>query len=170
MAPVLKFENGNYKGEVLFFLMYRMHSRENAPGRGNHIWRPVYKSEIKSQSNNRGGPTVFKFNQLSVLVEDLCAGDLDKDVKIEFFKSQKNGKHQNIGQTLFSIGELKNPEDPIELFLTKQKKASVTFDKLLIQKRNSFLEYIFGGCELNLAIAIDFTLSNGPPNERDSLH
>jgi hypothetical protein len=91
-------------------------------------------------------------------------------VKIEFFKSQKNGKHQNIGQTLFTVEELKNPDGPIELFLTKQKKAVVTFDKLLIQKRNSFLEYIFGGCELNLAIAVDFTLSNGPPHERDSLH
>ena len=32
------------------------------------------------------------------------------------------------------------------------------------------MEYIFGGCELNLAIAIDFTLSNGDPADRDSLH
>ena len=102
----------------------------------------------------------------------MCGGDLNKDIKIEFFKSQKNGKHQNLGQCLLTIDELKNPEDPnnIQFFVTKQKKTSLTFDKILIQKRNSFLEYIFGGCELNLAIAVDFTLSNGPPAERDSLH
>lgn len=34
----------------------------------------------------------------------------------------------------------------------------------------SFLEYVFGGCEINLNIAIDFTLSNGPPTSADSLH
>ena len=39
-----------------------------------------------------------------------------------------------------------------------------------IQKRNTFLEYIFGGCEINLAIAIDFTLSNGRTTDPSSLH
>jgi hypothetical protein len=35
----------------------------------------------------------------------------------------------------------------------------------------NFLEYVFGGCEINLNIAIDFTLSNGDPKQtRDSLH
>ena len=87
MAPVLTFGNGNMRGEILFFIIYRMNSRENAPGRGNHIWRPVYKSEIKSQAVNRGSETVFKFNQFSILVEDLCGGEDDRDVKIEFFKS-----------------------------------------------------------------------------------
>lgn len=39
-----------------------------------------------------------------------------------------------------------------------------------ISKRHSFLEYVFGGCEISLAIAVDFTLSNGHPHEKDSLH
>lgn len=55
------------------------------------------------------------------------------------------------------------------LKLTKSS-GTLTFDKLSVQKRNSFLEYIFGGCELNLAIAIDFTLSNGDPKSPESLH
>jgi len=54
--------------------------------------------------------------------------------------------------------------------IVKQKDAFLCFQKLEIKKRNSFLEYIFGGCEMNLAIAVDFTLSNGKPEERDSLH
>ena len=29
---------------------------------------------------------------------------------------------------------------------------------------------MFGGCEIQLSIAIDFTLSNGNPTERSSLH
>ena len=39
-----------------------------------------------------------------------------------------------------------------------------------VERRRSFLEYIFGGCEVDLSIAIDFTLSNGPPNDPKSLH
>jgi hypothetical protein len=34
----------------------------------------------------------------------------------------------------------------------------------------SFLDYVFGGCEISLAVAIDYTLSNGDPSNPDSLH
>jgi hypothetical protein len=32
------------------------------------------------------------------------------------------------------------------------------------EERVSFLDYIFGGCEIGVQVAIDFTLSNGAPN------
>jgi hypothetical protein len=32
------------------------------------------------------------------------------------------------------------------------------------------LEYVFGGCDIDVNIAIDFTLSNGNPKSPDSLH
>jgi len=34
----------------------------------------------------------------------------------------------------------------------------------------NFLEYVFGGCEINLNIAFDFTMSNGDPKDKNSLH
>ena len=97
MEPVLNFTDGNFRGDLLFMIMYRMHSGLNMPGRGNHIWKPVYKSEVKTNCGGRSGPTKFEFNQFSTLISDLCNGDKEKEVKIEFFKSQKSGKHQNIG-------------------------------------------------------------------------
>lgn len=45
-----------------------------------------------------------------------------------------------------------------------------SFKALRIQRRASFLDYIFGGCELKLHLAIDFTMSNGPPHDSMSLH
>jgi hypothetical protein len=39
-----------------------------------------------------------------------------------------------------------------------------------LARRHTFLEYVFGGCEINLAIAVDFTLSNGNPTDKESLH
>ena len=46
----------------------------------------------------------------------------------------------------------------------------LVFTECRIVERNSFLNYIFGGCEINLAVAIDFTLSNGDPQTYNSLH
>ena len=103
-----------------------MHSGLNMPGRGNHIWKPVYKSEVKLTTGGRSGPTKFEFNQFSALISDLCAGDKEKEIKIEFFKSQKSGKHQNIGQVLFTIQELQENQD-IELAVTKQNGATLRF-------------------------------------------
>ena len=34
----------------------------------------------------------------------------------------------------------------------------------------SFMDYINGGCELSLSVAIDFTGSNGNPHEPGTLH
>lgn len=46
----------------------------------------------------------------------------------------------------------------------------MVFTRLEVKKRHSFLEYVFGGCEIGLSIAIDYTLSNGNPNQPNSLH
>lgn len=46
----------------------------------------------------------------------------------------------------------------------------MTFVQLEVKLRHSFLEYVFGGCEIGLTVAIDFTLSNGEPNKPSSLH
>ena len=43
-------------------------------------------------------------------------------------------------------------------------------NQLKIERQHSFLEYVFGGCEIDLSIAVDFTLSNGDPRQPSSLH
>lgn len=100
----------------------------------------------------------------------MCSGDEEKDIKIEFFISQKSGKHKNIGSVLFNIKELRDNLESYQLPMVKSPNGQFTLQKTKIQKRNTFLEYIFGGCEINLAIAIDFTLSNGPIDDPASLH
>ena len=46
----------------------------------------------------------------------------------------------------------------------------MTLVQLEVKQRHSFLEYVFGGCEIGLTVAIDFTLSNGEPSKPGSLH
>ena len=44
------------------------------------------------------------------------------------------------------------------------------FKKLNFEEKPSFLDYVVGGLEISLLIAIDFTKSNGDSSEESSLH
>ena len=48
--------------------------------------------------------------------------------------------------------------------------GKLTLVNLNISEKASFLDYIFGGCEIGVHIAVDYTLSNGPVKDRNSLH
>ena len=105
LVPRIEFGDGSENGQVVFFLIYRLHT---APGSQRSIWKPVYKSEIKYQQPNKRSKPTYIFNQFSTLVSDLCGNEEDKEIKIEIFRSQKNGRHQNLGSVLFTIEELRN--------------------------------------------------------------
>ena len=49
-------------------------------------------------------------------------------------------------------------------------KGTLNIEGFVINERVTFLDYVFGGCEINVHIAIDFTLSNGWPTTPISLH
>ena len=56
-------------------------------------------------------------------------------------------------------------------FSLKVSNGELIFTNIHIQPRVSFLDYIFGGCEINVHVAIDYTLSNGDPlQDPNSLH
>ena len=103
----------------------------------------------------------------------LCKEEDDRLIKIEFYKSQKNGKHVNLGFSDLNLQILKSQEKTkfnIEHIKGNDVKGTLIVNNFFVQKRHTFLEYVFGGCEISLAIAVDFTLSNGYPHEQQSLH
>jgi vacuolar-type H+-ATPase subunit F/Vma7 len=51
-----------------------------------------------------------------------------------------------------------------------KKSGYLRLDYLNLEKRHSMLDYIKGGCEIGLTIAIDYTASNGAPTTATSLH
>jgi hypothetical protein len=46
----------------------------------------------------------------------------------------------------------------------------LTANEIKITEKVSFLDYIFGGCEIGVHVGIDYTLSNGYPTDPNSLH
>ena len=91
----------------------------------------------------------------------MCKDEIEREVKIEFFRSVPSGRHKNLGQLTFSLAQLKEGTKDFKL---DRNKGDFTLADLKIERQHSFLEYVFGGCEIDLSIAIDFTLSNGVPS------
>ena len=78
-----------------------------------------------------------------------------------------SGRHKNLGQLTLSLAQLKEGTKEFKL---DRNKGNFEMANLKIERQHSFLEYVFGGCEIDLSIAIDFTLSNGRVNDPSSLH
>lgn len=58
MVPKVSFKNNMNRGEMLFFLVYKCHS-----GVGSRaVWKPLYKSEIKTNDNSVRSSADFTFN------------------------------------------------------------------------------------------------------------
>ena len=84
---------GQTSGMCFFLVMKQM---------GAANWKPVYKSEIKSYQNG-----AFEWNMVNLLTTDIVdEGNIDTEFKIEFFQSQKSGKHINLGFTNMTLAQV----------------------------------------------------------------
>jgi hypothetical protein len=72
---------------------------------------------------------------------------------------------KKLGKFEGPLSDLVNKETRIEL---KQNISAVI--KLNSIKNYSFLDYLRGGMEINLTVAIDYTVSNGSPKNKNSYH
>lgn len=97
--------------------------------------------------------------------------------QIECFDWDRNSDPDVIGSFTTSLQELQSgacfdlmksyPDKPKK---KPKKKGVICFTKVVLTKVNSFLDYVKGGMEINLMVAVDFTGSNGHPDDASSLH
>lgn len=80
----------------------------------------------------------------------MCNEDPDREIKIEFFKSSKAGKHTNLGYITFNLAQLREGTREFELHgrNAKPSQHKILFETCNFNKRSTFLEYVFGGCEI----------------------
>ena len=143
-----------------FFLIHKL-----VNGR---VWKPIYKSEIQQARNG-----AFEWASLSLLTSDLAGEDVDREIRFDFFASQKSGKHRHLGQSSLTLANLKEGTREYPVTDKQQRPLGNNIMQLVtleIKERATFLDYIFGGCEIGLICAIDFTGSNGDPSRSSSLH
>lgn len=117
------------------------------------------------------GSSHTSFNWMTTDTHTLCNDDENAPIQVQIFKWKKSGTHDMVAKGTVQLKELNSlqpGEESKTVALTRG--YSFLFNQLRIQKRASFLDYVFGGCEIKCHVAIDYTMSNGPPNDRASLH
>jgi len=120
-----------------------------------------------------------------VPIMNLCNGDINRPIIIEIYDYDSDGNHDYMGAVHTSVKGLMDsggkPFDVIEekkkgtMIGTVFKKAYVNSGTFFatncgIEVHPTFADYILGGCEVSLVIAVDYTGSNGDPRQSFSLH
>jgi hypothetical protein len=133
---------------------------------GDGHFQVVYDSEFQQS----GDPTWLETN-LSLSV--LCNSDYYCPLRIEVFTESPCGlfAHNLIGSVEVNLSTILDL-GPAFLHLRGQQQhsGSLVLQNVSVIKEPTFIDYLSGGCELGLIVAIDFTGSNGNPRQSTSLH
>jgi len=112
----------------------------------------------------------------------LSNGDDDRDLRFDVYDWNRSGTHEIIGSFHSSVRKLRSGAGKQNTYAVinkeKQKKkgakytdsGSASLDSFKVETVPSFLDYIKGGTQVNFTLAVDFTGSNGNPNQPSSLH
>ncbi|ETO30464.1 hypothetical protein RFI_06657 [Reticulomyxa filosa] len=134
-------------------------------------WMSVHKSEV---IKNTYTP---RWQEMYIPVRRLNNGDMKRPILIRCLDWNKKAEPAIIGEAETTLAALLESKE-LPLFRRDKKgdlKPDHKYGVLIIESQNlkkkySFLEYITGGMEVNLIVAIDFTGSNGDPKDVKSLH
>ncbi|XP_043937341.1 copine-2 [Protopterus annectens] len=167
--PARKYSKKDFFGKSDPYLEFH---KEGPDGK----WMLVHRTEV---IKNTLDPVWKPF---TVPLVSLCDGDIDKPVKIVCYDYDNDGGHDFIGEFQTTVAKMCEVEDSIALEFQcinpkKQKKKRnyknsgiIVLMSCKIARNYSFLDYIFGGCQLMFTVGIDFTASNGNPRDHSSLH
>lgn len=111
-----------------------------------------------------------RWAQIKIKNQKLCNADPHRVLELEVTDLGKYENGETIGSCRTNLNDMCALDGRL-LSLTRDKKE-VGKAKLTVQilREPSFFEYIRGGIEIKLHVAIDFTASNGNPMQPNSLH
>ena len=92
---------------------------------------------------------------------------------VQAYKYHKSAKHKRVAHWQIKLQDLKkdgseteyrdNFQQDVEMQARKGDKV-LNLYKIKVNKRETFLDYIMGGCEIKLSVAVDLTSSNEDKN------
>ena len=138
--------------------------RGGADGR----WIKVYESApVKNNLNPR-------WAAFQLPARKLCNNEMSRPLLFEILDWELSGSHRPIGYYTTTLADLASGE-------TRQVKlrhptgstkevGSLVVDRCEIEVQPSFVDFLHGGMQINLMLAVDFTGSNGVATQSNSLH
>ena len=139
-------------------------------------WVRIWQSEYLTRNLS----PVWK--PCTIPVQQLCNGEWDRALLVQVMDWESSGSHRLIGQCQTSLRELTANNAGQTWLLKHPDKAdkkkgysgsgmlSVCPPGVRVERVPTLLDFVRGGCQLNMVVAIDCTASNGQPTERASLH
>ena len=94
-----------------------------------------------------------------------------KTSNLKSMNGKNKNKHKFLGSCDFSLWDI-NVDKKLEHRLQNDKTVigMIRCIKCEVETKFTFLDYVNGGCEIRVVVAIDFTLTNKPINDPRSLH
>jgi hypothetical protein len=135
--------------------------------RDDYFWVKVFETINLPGNLNPTFPTI------EITAQKLCHGKNKNPIKIELWDHQSSGSHEYIGECTFTLSEIFEEEKrsfPLKNTKNNKDAGILNFDEANKEEVPGFIDYIRGGLQLNLSLAIDFTGSNGDPSSPSSLH
>ena len=148
----IKFEYNKSDKEERFFILKNINDGK--------IWRPSYKSSEFFLNNN-----TYSFKNIKLNTHILCESE-SQNILVEIYKTKDETPS---GYAVFTLNNLKN-----QILIYENIKLNKILGQIIIyheyHSKKRFTDYLKEGIDLNLNIAIDYTISNGKPNDKNSLH
>jgi hypothetical protein len=94
--------------------------------------------------------------------DTLCDANNAQEILVQIYVYNPSGNHSKKAQGTITLGNMIDSGGSQKLPMSNG--VSLHIDGFKCEERVSFLDYIFGGCEIGVQVAIDFTLSNGAVN------
>jgi hypothetical protein len=121
----------------------------------------VHKSEAIENELNP------KFKPIEININQLCGGDYRRPLRIEIF----NSKGKAMGTVRTSVhGMLNDPGALIDVDYKEGTCGTWQAMDVSVKKKPTFTQFIAGGVNISVCVAIDFTASNGDSISPTSLH
>ena len=147
---------------------YLVISRQNE----DSSWTQVWKSAIIDNNLNP------KWQPVKLPMSLLCNGDMKRPLRIDIFDHDDYSDDDPMGSVLTSVQGMITSNGSPFLVIEEAKKGkrgytnsgTLTCTNCKIEQHPLFSDFIMGGCELSLMVAIDFTASNGEFDDPLSLH
>ena len=133
----------------------------------NTDWQLVYRSKPQKGENVNYSISKLKSSKI-------CDNDFNLPLEIILMKYKGNGSHYKMASKKFTLSQLLGGEINYTLEnspkISKSSKISLVFKNFKKRDIFEFTDYLKGGLNLTQFVGIDFTASNGHPNNPKSLH
>lgn len=111
-----------------------------------------------------------EWKPIEISVRHLCEGDKDRKFQIKCFNYKLGGKHALLGTANLTVNQLTSKKIRIQALSESKSGGSLHFLRAECCREYTWLDFVRGGMQLEFAVSIDFTASNGNPTQPGTRH